>query len=205
MSDTRADGSGFRRARSVCNTVQLTFEETLKEQTARGIEYSNIVKYGYQSVPITENSDILSDDTVSVEESSFGATVTAVNDKFSTEYITAAIANQRAKYISPDMQIDASTCLLPDTTWFIKDLKHRHFPQCVNGLVSDIVNNDGFTVDSNPDYPQYLVFERSTGALVPMTSENCNTTERWEVTFFEALKVFFESLFEIIRQAFRTA
>ena len=186
------------------NTVQLTFEDTLKEQTARGIEYSNIVKYGLQSVPITKNSDVLSDDTVSVEESSFGATVTEVDEKFSDEYISAAVADQRAKYISPDRQIDASTCLLPDTTWFIKDLQHTFFPGCVNGLVSDIVNNDGFTVDSNPDYPQYLVYERNTGSLVPMTSENLNTTVRWEVTFVEALKSFFKSLFAIIKQSIQT-
>lgn len=183
------------------NTVQLPFEETLKEQTARGIEYSNIVKYGIQSVPITKNSDVLSDDTVSVEESSFGATVTEVEETFSDEYISAAVTDQRAKFISPDRQIDAFTCLLPETTWFIKDLKHTHFPGCVNSLVSNIVNNDGFTVDDNPDYPQYLVYERNTGALVPMTSENYNTTERWEVTFVEALKSFFESLFMIIRQS----
>ena len=158
-----------------------------------------------QSTPFAKDSDILSDDTVSVKESGFGATVTKVNEKFSDEYISTAIADQKAKYISPDMQIDASTCLLPDTTWFIKDLYHTEFPGCVNGLVSDIVNHDGFTVDSNPDYPQYLVYERSTGALVPMTSENLNTTARWEVTFVEALRSFFKSLFVIIKKAVQAA
>ena len=187
------------------DTVQIPFAKTVKEQTARGIEYSNIVKYGIQSTPFTKDSDILSDDTVSVKDSSYGATVTKVTEKFSDEYITAAVANQKSKYISPDMQIDASTCLLPDTTWFIKDLYHTEFPGCVNGLVSDIVNNDNFTVDSNPDYPQYLVYERNTGALVPMTSENLNTTVRWEVTFIQALNNFFKSLFAIIRQSIQTA
>lgn len=187
------------------NTVQLPFADTLKEQTARGIEYSNIVKYGVQSIPLTKDSDILSDDTVSVKDSSFGATVTAVDEKFSDDYIEAAVADQRAKYISPDLQIDASTCMLPDTTWFIKDLYHTEFPGCVNGLVSDIVNNDNFTVDSNPDYPQYLVYERTTGSLVPMTSDNLNTTERWEVTFVEAMKSFFKTLFAIIKKAVQAA
>ncbi|MBQ7100574.1 MAG: hypothetical protein IJN81_03000 [Clostridia bacterium] len=70
--------------------------------------------------------------------------------------------------------------------------------------MSDIVNHDGFTVDSNPDYPQYLVYERDTGALVPMTSENLNTTERWEVTFFEALSSFFKYLFLMIQQTAQT-
>ena len=181
------------------NNVQLTFADEMKRHTENGIEFSNIVKYGLQSVPVTKNSDELSDATVTVRESGFGVTATPVDEKFSDEYISNAVKNQKAKYISPDCQIDASNCLLPDTTWFIKDLYHKDFPSCVNGLVSDIVNNDGFDVNSNPEYPQFLVYEKDTRSLVPMTSENLNTTERWNVTFFDALIKFFENLIIILK------
>jgi len=99
------------------NTVQLAFEETVKRQTENGIEFSNIVKYGLQSVPITKNSNELSDATVTVRESGFGVTAAFIDETFSDEYITNAIENQTVRYISPDRQIDASTCMLPDTTW----------------------------------------------------------------------------------------
>jgi len=39
-------------------------------------------------------------------------------------------------------------------------------------------------------YPQYMVFERDTEQIVPMTAENMNTTERWEVTFFDVIGTF---------------
>jgi len=78
-------------------------------------------------------------------------------------------------------------------------LYHKDFPHCVNGLVSDIVNNKGFNVYSNPEYPQYLVYEKDTGNLVPMTADNLNTTERWNVTYFEALKIFFKNLIQIFK------
>lgn len=181
------------------NTVQLTFEDTVKAQKQNGIEFSNIVKYGMQSVPITKNSDDLSDATVTVKESSFGATATLTEEIFPDEYVFNAIENQTAKYISPDRQIDASTCMLPDTTWFIKNLYHKDFPACVNGLVSDIVNNKGFTVDSSAEYPQYLVYDKETRTISPMTSENMNTTERWAVSYFDALYKFFKNLFLIIK------
>lgn len=181
------------------NNVQLKFEEDVKRYVENGIEFSNIVKYGLQTVPITKNSNELSDATVTVRESSFGATSTEVEENFSDEYISAAVENQTVRYISPDCQIDASTCLLPDTTWFIKDLYHKDFPSCVNGLVSDIVNNKDFNVYSNPEYPQFLVYEKDTGLLVPMTSENLNTTERWNVTFFDALIKFFKNLVIILQ------
>ncbi len=183
------------------DNVQLTFEDTLKQQSENGIEFSNIVKYGYQLIPVTENGDDLSDSIVTVNASSFGATVTRLNETFSDEYISNAVKDQKARYISPDMQIDASTCLLPDATWFIKDLTHADFPVSVNGLVSAIVNGDGFNVNSSAEYPQYLVFDGDSGALQPMTSENSNTTERWEVTFFNALVEFWKNLITIIKQA----
>ncbi|MGN1161983.1 MAG: hypothetical protein ACI4SX_07040, partial [Candidatus Fimenecus sp.] len=97
-------------------------------------------------------------------------------------------------------QIDASTCLSPDTTWFIKNLNHVSFPKCVNGLVSEIVNNKGFTVNSSAEYPQYLVFNGETKTISPMTAENMNTTERWNVSFFKALSNLFKSVFEMIKQ-----
>lgn len=58
------------------NSVQLTFEATVESQKEKGIEFSNIVKYGLQTIPIAKISDVLSDATVTVNESGFGATVT---------------------------------------------------------------------------------------------------------------------------------
>lgn len=181
------------------NNVQLKFAERSMLQASRGIEFSNIVKYGMQSVPVTYNGNDLSDGLVTVNESSFGAVATQVEEAFSDEYINNAVKHSTAKYISPDKQIDASTCLSPDTTWFVKNLYHTDFPDCINGLVSDIVNTDGFTINSNPEYPQYLVYDDEAGTLSPMTAENMNTTERWDVTYLEALTIFFRYIFNLIK------
>ena len=198
-SDTDEYSELIKKIETYRNTVQLTFEETVESQKEKGIEFSNIVKYGLQTVPITKNSDVLSDATVTVAESGFGATATLVDETFSDEYINKAIENQTVRYISPDRQIDASTCLLPDTTWFIKNLYHKDFPSCVNGLVSDIVNNKDFDIYSNDEYPQYLVYNEEQNTILPMTSDNLNTTERWDVTYFEALISFIKNLFLIIK------
>ena len=179
--------------------IQIPFTENVREQMENGIEVSNIVKYGLQSVPLTKSSDELADGTVTVFESSFGATVALTEETLSDEYIENAIQTGNGKYISPDKQIDASTCILPERTWFIKDLGHKVFPSCVNGLVSDIINNEGFTVYSSPEYPQYLVCDVESNTLTPMTEENMNTTDRWNVTFFEALKAFIENLSKLIK------
>ena len=58
------------------------------------------------------------------------------------------------KYISPDKKIDASTCMYPDTTWFIKDLHHNYFAP-IEAPSVEIMRYD-MTVD-NDKYPQYMV------------------------------------------------
>lgn len=180
------------------DNVQVTFEDDIKEREEKGIEFSNIVKYGYQALPTTENANELSDATVTVHDSSFGAIAADTEETLSWDYLMKAKINGTDKYISPDKQIDASTCLSPDTTWFIKNLEHTYFPDCVNGLVSDIVNNKDFTIDSNPEYPQYLVFDDATQTISPMAEENMNTTERYETSFIDALFTFFKSIFALI-------
>ncbi len=174
------------------------FENFSLAQAERGIEFSNIVKYGIQLLPLTANSVELADGTVTVKLSSFGATASHADGKLSDDYIN----NSASWYISPDKQIDASTCISPDTTWFIKNLEHNNFPDCVSDLVSEIVNNNNFTVKSNPDYPQYLVYDKEMNSILPMTEENMNTTERWNVTFFDALVRFFDYLFKVLKQIF---
>lgn len=187
------------------NNVQLPFAENVQKQIDAGIEVSNIVKYGLQSVPLTKSSDELADGTVTVYESSFGAVASLASETLSKSYIENAIASGNGKYISPDKQIDASTCLMPDRTWFIKDLGHKVFPSCVNGLVSDIINNEGFTVNDNPEYPQYLVCDVEANTLTPMTEENMNTTERWETDYFKALSTFFTNLIQLIKNLIGSA
>ncbi len=182
-------------------TVVLdNFEKTSSKLAEQGIEFSNIVKYGIQLLPLTDNSSELADGTVTVKESSFGATVSSVTGELTSDYIDNANKIGNSKYISPDKQIDASTCLFPDTTWFVKNLEHNNFPESMNILVSEIVNNDGFTVASDAAYPQFLVYDCDTDTFSAMTDDNYNTTDYWNVSFFEALSEFFKNLFNIIKQ-----
>ncbi len=182
------------------NNVRIPFEENAEAQMAQGIEFSNIVKYGYTNYPISKNADELADGMVTVRESSFGATTSNTQDTLPLSHLLKAYMSGNYKYISPDRQIDASTGFSRDTTWYIKNLEHTDFPSCINGLVSDIVNNKGFNIESNPEYPQYLVYDKDANSLSPMTEENMNTTERYETSFLDALSTFVESVFGLLAE-----
>lgn len=177
--------------------VQVKDYELLQEFAERGIDVYNITKYGYQTLPLSEPSDVISDSYVYVSAGSFGATTATIKTVFDNDYLAQAEEEGTMKYISPDRQIDASTCLFPDTTWFIKNLPHKTFPENANRLVDAMVNNEQFTVDSSEDFPQYMVYDGE--KISPMSDENMNTTQRYENTFFGALRKLFSAIFTILK------
>ena len=157
------------------NNISLRSEEIIKEAMASGIEISNIVKYGKQVVPVIRDSGAQSDLLCLVKNSSWGATTADVCKAFDKEYMMNAAKSGTSAYISPDKCIDASTCLLPDTTWFIKGMDHFNFPKGMDPLIFEIVNKKNFTVFSSKDFPQYLFYDAENDKTVPYIINNMNT------------------------------
>ena len=116
--------------------------------------------------------------TSSVERSSFGATTSTLYETLSDEYIAERTELGYGKYISPDKQIDASTCLFTDYTWFVKGCAHGFYSTNERDLILRTIDADRqLTVNDFP-WTQFIVFSYDTVAFAPMTEENCNT-ESW--------------------------
>ncbi len=170
--------------------VQIPAEEIITHQKEElGIDYYNITKYGMQSVPVTENSDALSDRYVDVTGASLGATTGTISTDLSNDYIEIAKINGTDKYISVDKKIDASTCLYPEKTWFIKNLNHKDFPDVVNLLMAEMVNNENYTINSDENYPQFLSYDVDKDTVSPLTEENEGVNDsKWESSFWKAIR-----------------
>ena len=130
-----------------------------------------------------------------MEDASFGAVASPIDGTLKRSYLKTA----DMRYVSPDRQIDASTCLMPDRTWFIKNLEHKDFPECVERLFDFILNEDATVFDSEA-FPQYMVYDAGTESISPMTAENCDTTARYRVTFFAALRRFIKAVYTLVRR-----
>lgn len=174
--------------------VQVKAPEFFKKFTEKGITVSNITKYGFQTVPLFDPPDLLADGVCSVYDASMGATASGINSVLSDEYISSS----SSRYISPDRQIDASTCLFPERTWFIKNILHNDFPAEINPLICAIINNHDMTVDTNENFPQYMVY--SDNKLIPMTKEN-SQTDKYKHSLFDALLTIFKNLFAILKNS----
>ena len=176
--------------------VRQRIPELLKAIKDGGANLGIISKYGYQIIPICASADKIGDQFASVERSSFGATTSSVYETLSDDYIAKRVAEGKGKYISPDKQIDASTCLFPDLTWFIKGSSHSNWTTYELKMLYDICSSDRqLTFDDFP-YSQFMVYNTEEDLLFPMTEENCNT-EFWDAdpdvytpkTIFDKIRV----------------
>ena len=184
-------------------SVTARLPELLKELSQKGINFSYIAKYNSAMVPLYEGCDAQGDGVSELSDISGGATSAKFREVLPESYIENAKANGTDKYISADKMVDASTCLFPERTWFVKDMPHKLTPDCLDRLTLCISRGNGsFTVFSSEQYPQYMTFNFEDESLTPEV--NGEPTKREEPKdFFKALFNFFTRLFRYLKDAFK--
>lgn len=202
------------------NEIGLHYKEILKDAESEGVKIAVIAKYGdYLMKPVCEDNYAINDAAVSLSNSSFGATTAKRGEVFTDAYLAKAKKNGTDKYISPDKMVDASTCLFPDTTWFISDNSHSQFLEVTEDFINIWFNTNGeMTVFTDENYPQFLHADVAnpgdehcfTGSLTPLTEENCMQPDEKESlspakqreSFKEKLFAFLKSIFTLIIRLF---
>jgi len=130
----------------------LAFEEQLILDAASKIKLSVRVGYGPPLSPYAIGANVSSDKLVDTYYASLGATCAEPGRPFPTRYKQAVPGSRN--YVSADRLVDASTCLLPDVTWFAKDLPHTA-QWDYSGWYGWWLAAENYTVWDNDDYPQY--------------------------------------------------
>ena len=180
--------------------AQLKLVDTLKYLESKGINIGIISKYNIPNVPLYESAGQQGDLIADTYHGSFGATCADYGKTLSKDYINSL---EDKRYLSADNVIDASTCLFPDKTWFIKDLNHNYFPDTVDPLIMKFVRSHGeMTVFDDPQWPQYLTcnpetYEITPGVVADKSEPEFGTAERlWInfIRFFTNLINFFTKL-----------
>lgn len=181
------------------NNVMNQTAEILQRLVAEGAKIQIVCKYGVPMIPAVEGARAESDMLTSVYSASYGATCADSGSTLSAAYLAQANADGNARYISPDNKIDAASCLLPEHTWFIRDVAHRSMPEGVNELLAAILNYDGYmTVFDDADYPQYMAYDAETDSVSPVRpAVPAPTGIR---AFFAKLKDFFSRFFSLIKR-----
>lgn len=149
--------------------VQCKADEILNGVLESGVPVMILAAWDVQRTPLVPTWHNDSDGTVDLKYSSVGATAAPLGESLGDGYTQKV--NDGHNHISPDNHIDASTCALPENTWFAKDMVHCTTHDGHAELYKWFFENDNnpeiLNVHSNPDYPQFLQNNISEQKLVP--------------------------------------
>ena len=144
------------------DNIKIKDREILQNVIDDGHHVSIICKYNMPPFPFTYEGNFMGDGFVETSVASLGATCAMNGESFKDDYKQKLYPEKN--YMSPDWCIDASTCFLPNNTWFVKDLAHGDKNDSYYGMINYIIYND-IDVFTDLNCPQFL--QNISGYVVP--------------------------------------
>lgn len=163
MDSTDAEKAALEAKIDTYHEIQVNAKANLEAAKKSGVNVAIISNYNFQMPPVSTVSAQTGDQVIETIHTSAFATC-AEQGKQLPE-------GTKGKYVSPDRMIDASTCWFPNETWFIKNMQHVGFDDTQNQCdlyVWLMTADKQVTVQSNPDFPQFLLYNAETKVLSPL-------------------------------------
>ena len=194
FEDCYPDGShaGLKEKVESFNTLVRPYKTETLTALNEAINVYVIARYGWSSMPLTPYYNNQSDGSIDLKYASFGATCAEYGETLPDDYLAGA----DKAYISPDRSFDASTCLFPEQTWFIRDLTHSGstagFPEFVRTLLD---SGEQETVGTLTGYSRFMV--NADGALRKDDGETAPQT------LLGRIGAFFRKIFDFLKNLFK--
>lgn len=138
--------------------VQKNVPVIINDLLEKNIVVYIVSGYGISSIPVSNASTQQSDMVIDTKYMSLGATCSKVGETFDADYIQAL--DDGHDHLSKDLMIDASTCLYPDITWFIRNKQHDDHPEAYCQFLWELAYRkqqlDVFSLDG---YSQFMKYE----------------------------------------------
>ncbi len=173
--------------------VQVKTESVIKSAKAKGTSIIIAAGYNISSIPVTCCGEVQSDYLIDTEYMSLGAVCAPFGKTLEKDY--KQLKNSCGHmHLSADKVIDASTCVFPEYTWFIKNNGHNEFESGYCGFLEWAVRYKGQpNVRTNPLYPQFMKNEGN--SLSPIIGTDSKETHSNE-------KIIFSSIIALIKESF---
>ncbi len=129
-------------------------------------------QYNMQGLPVSEVSTTSNNDfLIDVNYASGGAISSRLGETLPEDYAQAKADGHN--HLSADRQLDASTCMFPEQTWFIRDMAHVDYNvgESTDFLIWLAKSETQLTVYDNESYPQFMKYDSKSNTLSPVTEE----------------------------------
>ena len=135
----------------------LAKQDEILLKTASEVKTAVAAGYGLPVVGVTQGTAVQGDRFVDTSYASFGATCSPIDSAFPKSYRQAQL--NAWDFMSPDRLIDASTCTLPETTWFYKYRTHRSEDSYMGWYEWFLAKEGDYTVFADEEnFPQFKYF-----------------------------------------------
>lgn len=129
-------------------------------------------QYNMQGLPVSDTSTNSNNDfLIDVGYASGGAISSKLGGTLPDSYTQAKADGHN--HLSADRQLDASTCMFPDQTWFIRDMAHVDYNvgESTDFLIWLAKSEKQLTVYDSGVYPQFMKYNSKDNTLSPVTDE----------------------------------
>lgn len=172
--------------------VQCELESIMQNLLENNVNFAFTSHYSLYGVPLTPNYLAQTDYLIDTVYTSAGATVAKINETLGDDYIQAVDCGHN--HISPDRIIDASTCIFPEYTWFVKNMVHARFNDDYKAFIKWVINEPTQPdVFSNPDYPQFMKLNQADNSLSSLSDVDSSSS----ISVFEKMLSLIKSFFLI--------
>ncbi len=152
-------------------------ETILKEMDGAGKYVYFIDNYGDQAAPLSEEANGIGDAYATLRRQTLGATGSTVAGTLSDAYIRQQQEKGLGKYISPDRQADLSTCLFPDQTWVVKNMRHDTQLLALDNMIAALAHSEHATADTLEGYPRFMAKDPNDYAPSFLPAQEKNATD----------------------------
>ena len=165
--------------------------ERVEEMVAsKDVNYFCVSNYNKVIAPVTKTSRWNSDGVIETYNTSGYATVAEIDETLGKDYVQAV--NNGKNMISPDNIVDVSTAQAPMQTWITKNWGHiayRLDDGTCDFYVWLLTADRQYTVESNPQYPQFMYYNTEISQLMPYTCGNGDVTGNGRVNVIDMVYV----------------
>ena len=149
------------------NNVQSKVPELLAKAKKNGVNVYVTATYMCPGIPVQMDSTNYTDNLIDVKYQGGYATVAKYGEKLDTTLNTVC-KDSSHNHLSPDSIIDASTCISPEQTWFIKGVGHMNYTYGTGlcGLLTLLsTSTKEVSITTDAAYPQFTEYNQTTKEL----------------------------------------
>ncbi len=155
-----ADHDYLRARTAKYYEAQMDSDANILALISAGVEVFDLCDYGVPLVSIASSAKSCNaDGIIQVDSTSMGATSSLVGETLPADYVPKIPG-----YLSPDGSLDASTGLLPDTTFYFCGQNHEttaHNNIVMNLAINLLIDHEITGIRSAERYPQFMSARRT--------------------------------------------